>query len=61
MIVIDHRLSTIINAHQICVLDKGKQVDHGTHKELLERCEIYRKLWKANQDSTRWQIGGKTE
>ena len=61
LIVIAHRLSTIINAHQICVLDKGKLVDHGTHKELLERCEIYRKLWKANQDSTRWQIGGKTE
>ena len=61
LIVIAHRLSTIINAHQICVLDKGKLVDHGTHKELLARCEIYRKLWKANQDSTRWQIGGKTE
>lgn len=61
LIVIAHRLSTIINAQQICVLDKGNLVDCGTHKELLERCEIYRKLWKANQDSTQWQIGGKTE
>ncbi len=61
LIVIAHRLSTIMNAQQICVLDKGKLVDHGTHKELLERCRIYKKLWEANQDSTQWQIGGKTE
>lgn len=61
LIVIAHRLSTIMNAQQICVLDKGNLVDHGTHKELLERCEIYKKLWEANQDSTQWQIGGKAE
>ncbi len=61
LIVIAHRLSTIMNAQQICVLDKGNLVDHGTHKELLERCGIYKKLWEANQDSTQWQIGGKTE
>ena len=56
-----HRLTTIVNAQQICILDKGNLVDCGTHKELLEKCEIYRNLWKANQDSTQWQIGGKTE
>ena len=61
LIVIAHRLTTIVNAQQICILDKGNLVDCGTHKELLEKCEIYRKLWKANQDSTQWQIGGKTE
>lgn len=61
LIVIAHRLTTIVNAQQICILDKGHLVDCGTHKELLEKCEIYRNLWKANQDSTQWQIGGKTE
>ena len=61
LIVIAHRLTTIVNAQQICILDKGNLVDCGTHKELLEKCEIYRNLWKANQDSTQWQIGGKTE
>ena len=61
LIVIAHRLTTIVNAQQICILDKGNLVDCGTHKELLEKCEIYRTLWKANQDSTQWQIGGKTE
>lgn len=61
LIVIAHRLTTIVNAQQICILDKGNLVDCGTHKELLEKCEIYRNLWEANQDSTQWQIGGKTE
>lgn len=61
LIVIAHRLTTIVNTQQICILDKGNLVDCGTHKELLEKCEIYRNLWKANQDSTQWQIGGKTE
>ncbi|MEO2624161.1 ABC transporter ATP-binding protein [Blautia wexlerae] len=61
LIVIAHRLTTIVNAQQICILDKGNLVDCGTHKELLEKCEIYRNLWKANQDSTQWQIGGNTE
>ena len=61
LIVIAHRLTTIVNAQQICILDKGNLVDCGTHKELLEKCEIYRNIWKANQDSTQWQIGGKTE
>lgn len=61
LIVIAHRLTTIVNAQQICILDKGNLVDCGTHKELLEKCETYRNLWKANQDSTQWQIGGKTE
>ena len=61
LIVIAHRLTTIVNAQQICILDQGNLVDCGTHKELLEKCEIYRNLWKANQDSTQWQIGGKTE
>ena len=61
LIVIAHRLTTIVNAQQICILDKGNLVDCGTHKELLEKWEIYRNLWKANQDSTQWQIGGKTE
>lgn len=61
LIVIAHRLTTIVNAQQICILDKGNLVDCGTHKELLEKCEIYRNLWKANQDSKQWQIGGKTE
>lgn len=41
--MIAHRLSTIIHADKIIVLDKGKIENIGTHKELLEKSEIYKK------------------
>lgn len=43
-IVIAHRLSTIVNADRIFVFDEGKIIDSGSHLELLQRCEIYKKL-----------------
>lgn len=59
VIVIAHRLRTIVNADQICVLDKGNLADTGTHAELLEHCAEYRKLWQAAESSARWSVGGK--
>lgn len=44
MIIIAHRLSTVRNADQIVVLEKGVVLDIGTHDELLTRCEVYQKL-----------------
>jgi len=40
-LVIAHRLSTVINADQIIVMDGGRVLDHGTHEELYTRCPLY--------------------
>ncbi len=45
-IVIAHRLSTIQKMDKIIVLEKGKIVEQGTHKELLEKKGAYADLWK---------------
>ena len=49
-IVIAHRLSTIQKADQIAVLDKGKVVEIGNHKELLEKVGYYTKLYTMQFD-----------
>ena len=43
-VIIAHRLSTVRNADNIVVLDKGVIVDQGKHNELLKRCELYERL-----------------
>lgn len=45
VIMISHRLSTLVNAHAILVMQQGRLVDQGTHAELLTRCETYQHLW----------------
>lgn len=44
VIIVTQRVSTVLNANQIIVLDDGKCVGMGTHKELLNSCEIYREI-----------------
>jgi ATP-binding cassette subfamily B protein len=45
VIIISHRLSSLMSANQILVLEKGKVYDVGTHEALLARCDIYKHLW----------------
>ena len=45
-IVIAHRLSTILAADKILVLNKGRCIDSGRHSELLDRCDLYRRLYE---------------
>jgi ATP-binding cassette subfamily B protein len=45
VIMISHRLSTLVNADSILVMQRGRLADCGTHPELLARCETYQQLW----------------
>ena len=47
LVVIAHKLPAIMNADQICVMDRGKLVATGKHQELIRSCPEYQKLWKA--------------
>lgn len=49
--IIAHRLSTVIDADMIIVMDQGKIVDQGSHTELLQRCEVYKTLAKTQLQS----------
>lgn len=56
VIVIAHRLQSIVAADMICVLDSGNLTAAGTHAELLESCPEYQKLWLSAERSARWVV-----
>lgn len=49
---IAHRLSTVIHADRIMVIERGRVLDQGTHQELLGRCKTYRALYEAESGET---------
>lgn len=50
LIMIAHRLHTIIHCDCIFVVNDGRIIASGTHEELLKSCEIYQTLWERNQE-----------
>ncbi len=46
IIVIAHRLSTVMNADEIIVINEGKVIETGSHQELINKREHYYNLWK---------------
>lgn len=61
VLMIAHRLSTVIHADQICVLEHGSIVERGTHSDLLETGGIYAHMFREYQNSISWRIGGKKD
>ncbi len=57
VIMIAHRLSTVVNADKICVLTDGKIAESGKHEELLLKNGIYSHMWNEYQKSVNWKVG----
>lgn len=57
VIMIAHRLSSIVNVDKIFVLQEGKVVQEGNHEKLLKENGLYHKMWNDYQTSISWKVG----
>jgi len=56
VLVIAHRLSTIRQADRIYVFEKGRQVESGSHDELIAQEGCYHRLWQAQESVKAWHL-----
>lgn len=56
VLMIAHRLSTVVNADKICVLSEGKLQEEGTPRELGERGGLYARMAELQKQSGAWRI-----
>lgn len=56
VVMIAHRLSTVVDADQIVVLDAGRVAERGTHAELVAASGLYARMWADYQRSVQWKI-----
>ncbi len=56
VIMIAHRLNTIVNADQILVLEQGEIKQRGPHNELVNTAGLYQDLWQAQQQTHGWKL-----
>ncbi|MAG86288.1 MAG: ABC transporter [Zunongwangia sp.] len=56
VVVIAHKLATIMRADNILVLENGEIAERGTHAQLLNKNGIYRKMWDIQQQSNGWKV-----
>ncbi len=60
VVVIAHRLHTVVEARKILVLSEGEITAQGAHERLLEKGGLYSSLWKQQQITKGWKLGGKS-
>ena len=56
VIMIAHRLSTVVSADKIVVLDHGRVAESGSHEELLAQGGLYAKMWADYEQAANWKI-----
>ena len=61
VIMIAHRLSTVVGADQIIVLDQGQVAERGTHRELAAAGGLYAWMWKDYNQAAQWKITSEKE
>ncbi len=60
VLVIAHRLASVVGADQIVVLDRGRIVERGKHPELIAANGQYARMWRQAERAQGWQLGGRS-
>jgi ATP-binding cassette subfamily B protein len=59
--MIAHRLSTVVNADKIIVLNEGRLEEEGSHNDLIRSEGLYARMWKEYNQAVKWRISAESE
>ena len=61
VVMIAHRLSTVVDADRIIVLQEGRAVEQGTHEQLAATGGLYARMWADYNRAVQWKISSEKE
>lgn len=61
VVMIAHRLSTVVGADKIIVLEEGRAVEQGTHEQLAAANGLYARMWADYNRAVQWKISSEKE